>query len=249
MVRSPVPKAIFFDLDETLIRHDTPVTELFQAACRRHLAEPAGPRWDRFHQHLRSQAGQLWQDIAAHQGRGEAAFLAMFRSSLAHTDDDPALAEPIVEAFVAAVIESTGPTEGAHAVLDRLAASGIPTGIITNGFSFLQKRKALAHGLTERVRFVLTSEDVGAHKPDTRIFQRALEQIGVDAHDCWHVGDHRNNDIEGALNAGLGAVWYTPEPGPADTAPDASSPDLLPYRVITRLTDIPALIARFRSGI
>jgi putative hydrolase of the HAD superfamily len=103
----------------------------------------------------------------------------------------------MVEAFLL-VVESTGPTVGAHAVLDELAAAGIATGIITNGFSFLQKRKAQAHGLTERVRFVLTSEDAGAHKPDPRIFRRALDAIGVEAHDCWHVGDHRDNDIAAA---------------------------------------------------
>jgi putative hydrolase of the HAD superfamily len=237
-----MPRAIFFDLDETLILHGTPVTELFQAACRRHLAEPTGPRWDRFHQDLRQRAGRLWSDIAQHQGRGEAAFAAMFRDSLLHVGDDPALAEPIVAAFVAAVVESTRPTDGAHALLDRLAESGIATGIITNGFSFLQKRKALAHGLAERVRFVLTSEDAGAHKPDARIFQRALATVDATAADCWHVGDHRDNDIAGALDAGLDAVWFTPAAPPADAVPQAAARDSRPCRVINRLDEIVALI-------
>jgi len=243
VIPAVVPKAVFFDLDETLIRHDTPVTELFQAACRQVLTVPAGPSWDRFHQHLRQHAGQLWQDIGRHRGRGEAAFRSMFRNSLLHVGDDPALAEPMVDAFLALVIESTGPTAGAHAVLDELAAAGIATGIITNGFSFLQKRKAQAHGLTERVRFVLTSEDAGAHKPDPRIFRMALDEIGVDAHDCWHVGDHRDNDIAGALNAGLGALWFAPDPPTADAVLEVASPDRRPCRVITRLTELPQLMA------
>lgn len=238
-----VPKAVFFDLDETLIRHDTPVTELFQAACRQALTVPDGPGWDRFQRHLRQHAGQLWQDIALHRGRGEAAFRSMFRDSLLHVGDDPALAEPMVDAFLALVIESTGPNFGAHAVLDELAAAGIATGIITNGFSFLQKRKAQAHGLTERVRFVITSEDAGAHKPDPRIFRMALDEIGLDALECWHVGDHRDNDIAGALNAGLGALWFAPDPPTADAAPGLTSPDRQPCRVITRLTELPKLIA------
>ena len=242
MKRSPVPKAVFFDLDETLIRHDTPVTELFQSACRQVLSVPSGPSWDRFTQPLRQHAGQLWQDIARHRGRGEAAFRSMFRDALLHVGDDPALAEPMVDTFLTVVVESTGPTVGAHAVLDALAAAGIATGIITNGFSFLQKRKAQAHGLTERVRFVLTSEDAGAHKPDPRIFRRALDEIGIDAHDCWHVGDHRDNDVAGALDAGLGAVWFAPAPPAADAAPELASPGRR-YRVITRLTEIPALMA------
>jgi putative hydrolase of the HAD superfamily len=248
MVRSPVPKAVFFDLDETLIRHDIPVTELFQAACRQVLSAPSGPTWDRFHQHLRQHAGPLWQDIARHRGRGEAAFRSMFRNALLHAGDDPALAEPMVDTFLTLVVESTGPTVGAHAVLDELAAAGIATGIITNGFSFLQKRKAQAHGLTERVRFVLTSEDAGAHKPDPRIFRRALDAIGVEAHDCWHVGDHRDNDVAGALDAGLGAVWFTADSPATDAAPELASSDRRPYRVITRLTELPDLMAALDRG-
>lgn len=246
-VRRTLPKALFFDLDETLIRHGTPVTELFQVACRRHLAEPAGPHWDRFHQHLRQRAGQLWNEIALHQGHGEAAFTAMFRASLEHVDDDPALAEPIVADFVAAVVASTGPSDGALVLLDRLAAADIPTGIITNGFSFLQKRKAAAHGLAERVRFVLTSEDAGAHKPDARIFARALATVGVDARDAWHVGDHRDNDIAGALNAGLGAVWYVPESTSAGGRPADAASEPRPFRVITRLDELPVLL-EYRAG-
>jgi len=134
-----------------------------------------------------------------------------------------------------------GPTEGAHALLDTLSASGIPTGIITNGFSFLQKRKAEAHGLAERVRFVLTSEDAGAHKPDARIFARALATVGVAARDAWHVGDHRDNDIAGALNAGLGAVWYVPESTSAGGPPADAALEPRPFRVITRLDELPVL--------
>jgi FMN phosphatase YigB (HAD superfamily) len=57
------------------------------------------------------------------------------------------------------------------------------------------------------------------------------------------VGDHCANDIAGALNAGLGAVLYTPDPPTADAALDAASPDRAPYRMISRLTEIPDLIA------
>jgi len=243
MVRTPVPKAIFFDLDQTLIWHATPITELFQAVSRQHLTDSSGTGWDRFHGHLTQQAGRLWADIAVHQGRGEAEFRSMFRNSLLHVGDDPARAELMVDAFLAAVTESTGPTAGAHAVLDELAAAGIPTGIITNGFCFLQQRKAEAHGLAERVSFVVTSEDAGAHKPDPRIFRMALERIGLDARDCWHVGDDRANDIAGALNAGLGAVWFAPD-SPTDAAsPEAASPNGSPYRAISRLTEIPELVA------
>jgi putative hydrolase of the HAD superfamily len=233
-----MPQAIFFDLDETLIRHSEPVMEQLQAVCHQHLADLSEARWHAFHEHLMTNVGQMWRDIAVHQGQCEAEFTQIFRDGLERAGGDAALAEPMIEAFLASVVESTGPTAGAHEVLDRLAAAGIATGIITNGFSFLQKRKVMAHGLAERVRFVLTSEDAGAHKPDARIFHLAMAQVGFAAADCWHVGDHRDNDIGGAINAGLSAVLYDPE---RKLAAEAQQP--APYRVIRRLTEIPELIA------
>jgi FMN phosphatase YigB (HAD superfamily) len=233
-----MPQAIFFDLDETLIRHSTPIMEQLQTACHQHLAELSEARWNLFHEHLMAKVGQLWRDIAEHQGRCEAEFTRIFRDGLKGAGGDVALAEPMIESFLASVVDSTGPTEGAHAVLDHLAEAGIATGIITNGFGFLQRRKVKAHGFVERVKFVMTSEDAGVHKPDERIFQMALQKVGADASGCWHVGDHRDNDVAGSIGAGLSAVLYEPDQLLADEAM-SQSPD---YRVISRLTEIPDLI-------
>ena len=197
-----MPHAIFFDLDETLIRHSTPVMEQLQVVCHQHLADLSEARWEIFHEHLMTNVGELWNNIAAHSGRCEAEFETIFRRGLERVDGDAALAAPMIEDFIASVVDSTGPSEDAFLVLDQLADAGIATGIITNGFSFLQKRKVKAHGLAERVRVVMTSEDAGAHKPDIRIFQCAMASLGVVAGDSWHVGDNLDKDIAGAQGAG-----------------------------------------------
>lgn len=233
-------QAVFFDLDETLIRHSTPVMEQLQSVCHQHLADLSLARWELFQQHLLSHVGQLWKNIAAYQGQCEAMFVEIFRDGLELTGSDMTLARPMVDAFIASVVNSTGPTEGAHEVLDRLADAGIVTGIITNGFGFLQKRKAEAHGLTQRVRFVLPSEDAGVHKPDARIFQLALQRAGATAAKSWHVGDNHEKDIAGATAAGLRAMWYDPDGTLAKHAP----PDLAPHLVIRELLEIPALVRR-----
>lgn len=235
-----MPQAIFFDLDETLIRHTAPVMEQLRTICQQHLADLPEASWKVFHEHLFSNMEQLWNNVAAHRGRGEAAFAEVFRGGIERAGGDAALAEPMLEALLASVDASTCPAEGAHEVLDRLAEAGIATGIITNGFDFMQKRKAWAHGLLERVHFVLTSEDAGAHKPDARIFRMAMERVGFAAADCWHVGDNREADIAGAIGAGLGAVWYDPDRQHAAVV----LPHPVPHRVISRLMEIPELIAR-----
>ena len=235
-----MPQAIFFDLDETLIRHSASIMDQLQTICKQHLGELSDARWDTFNKHLMANVGQLWNNVADHQGRCQAEFTNIFRSGLVDAGGDGALAEPIVEAFLDAVVETTGPTDGAHELLDQLADIGIPTGIITNGFSFLQKRKVLAHGFADRVRAVVTSEDAGAHKPDARIFRLAMERVGITSTDCWHVGDNRDADIAGAIGAGFSALWYVPEPKPSDEVPSPTTS----FRVIRRLAEISELIGK-----
>jgi 2-haloacid dehalogenase len=57
------------------------------------------------------------------------------------------------------------------------------------------------------IEFVLVSEDVGAYKPDRRVFQRAVERLGLESHEVLHVGDSDVDDVMGAKAAGLRAAW------------------------------------------
>jgi putative hydrolase of the HAD superfamily len=61
-------------------------------------------------------------------------------------------------------------------------------------------------GLMERIDGVVTSADVGAAKPDVRVFERALAVAGVEAAGAVHVGDSPDNDVSGARAAGIRAV-------------------------------------------
>jgi putative hydrolase of the HAD superfamily len=61
--------------------------------------------------------------------------------------------------------------------------------------------------LAEYFDAVVVSGDLGIAKPDPSIFEHALEQLGVDAADAVMVGDSMSKDVEGALAAGMRAVW------------------------------------------
>lgn len=53
---------------------------------------------------------------------------------------------------------------------------------------------------------IVTSFQVGAEKPDARIFAAALDRLGVPAATTLHVGDRQLEDYEGAQAAGLQAL-------------------------------------------
>ncbi|MBA3387392.1 MAG: HAD-IA family hydrolase, partial [Chthoniobacterales bacterium] len=52
-------------------------------------------------------------------------------------------------------------------------------------------------------RAIIISSEVGADKPDSFIFKRALDLAGVDATQALHVGDDPVHDWQGAAAAGL----------------------------------------------
>ncbi len=61
-------------------------------------------------------------------------------------------------------------------------------------------------GLTGHVEFAVTSGDVGAEKPDPRIFQAALNRSEVNASKALMVGDSISSDLRAAEAVGMRAV-------------------------------------------
>jgi putative hydrolase of the HAD superfamily len=61
---------------------------------------------------------------------------------------------------------------------------------------------------------VVTSAEVGAGKPDPRVFERALQVAGVASANALHVGDKVDNDVQGAAAAGVRGVLVQREGTP-----------------------------------
>jgi putative hydrolase of the HAD superfamily len=87
-------------------------------------------------------------------------------------------------------------------------------------------------GLLEVVDGVVTSADVGAAKPDPRIFRRGLELAGARPEHSVHVGDSLTGDVAGARSLGLRAVLVQ--------RVGARPPDVESVR---SLEELPALLA------
>jgi putative hydrolase of the HAD superfamily len=80
-------------------------------------------------------------------------------------------------------------------------------GLITNGRSQLQQSKIDAAGIRIFFDVIIVSDEVGIKKPERAIFEMACSKLNVDVHDAVFIGDHMQNDVIGATNAGLQAVW------------------------------------------
>jgi putative hydrolase of the HAD superfamily len=61
-------------------------------------------------------------------------------------------------------------------------------------------------GLRSNLEAVITSAEAEARKPEAAIFERALELAGVPGAEALHVGDTREEDVDGARSAGMRAL-------------------------------------------
>ena len=115
--------------------------------------------------------------------------------------------------------------QGVRAFLEELRHQEIPTAIITDLTSQVQYRKIIYFGLEEYFDFVVTSEEVGADKPNPSGLLLAREKLDVGEGPIWMIGDDPVADIQGAKEH-LGAVTLQKKHsgvviGKGRTAPDA----------------------------
>ncbi len=76
-------------------------------------------------------------------------------------------------------------------VEDFLAATAhLPRVIVTNGHRPQANKKISGLGLAQHFKAVVTPDDCGARKPNPKIFQYALQLLGVKAEDALMVGDN-----------------------------------------------------------
>ena len=120
-----------------------------------------------------------------------------------------------IEDCIWRAVVTLSPSLGVIDVLQRLASDGVPMAAISN--AAFSGRVLLAelsrHGLGHFFQFVLSSADLGVRKPASRIFEVALERLAVSAGQAWFVGDTLDEDVAGALNAGLTVFWLSQTDG------------------------------------
>jgi len=96
--------------------------------------------------------------------------------------------------------------DDAREALEGLAARSVPMAIVSNWDSRLLP---LLEGLeiARYFRAVVISAVEGTSKPEGRIFRIASERMGVPPNAAIHIGDSLEDDIQGALAAGLRPIW------------------------------------------
>jgi putative hydrolase of the HAD superfamily len=111
-------------------------------------------------------------------------------------------------------VERTGVTS----TLQTLHSRGLKLGVISNGSISSQYTKLEVLGIRSLFSVILISEEVGIKKPDARIFQMALEKLGLPASEAFFVGDNPVLDVAASRAVGLRGIWLNcrDDPPPKD---------------------------------
>jgi putative hydrolase of the HAD superfamily len=190
-------RAILFDLDRTLHDRDTSVLEFlkFQHQKLNRLHDTVIPPSyiDRFIE-LECR-GYVWKDKVY--------------TALAEEFSLPLSPEELLYDYRSNFHQHCREMSGASELLNVLKLSGYKLGMITNGKTDIQNQTIDALGIRSYFDSIIISEETGLKKPDVKIFEMAAEALSVSPSDCLYVGDHYENDVIAARNAGMKAAWLT----------------------------------------
>lgn len=73
--------------------------------------------------------------------------------------------------------------------------------LITNGASDTQRNTLRILGIEEKFDTIVISGEVAIAKPYPSVFVLALQKLGVEPENAWHVGDSLGTDVAGATRS------------------------------------------------
>ncbi len=224
------PRAILFDLDDTLIntyRHMDPHV-LWGEVIEDHAPVLHGINPHELLAAVRRSADVIWAQLANKKGpwmtMGEVrqrivrtAFNGLGIGEHEHADG-------LAAEFTRRREESFSLSEGALETLSHLRDGGVRLALVTNGASKSQRWKIDRFELENYFDHIQIQEEAGVGKPEPEAYHKALAALESDPDGTWMVGDNYEWEVVAPKKLGIFAIWFNPDraqaPAAADHAPD-----------------------------
>ncbi len=199
---------VIFDMDGTLIEHTWQLECICQELYRAFASRLAPVTPDEFFDCYWRKSVDMWHMMVDGVLDGETAARYGYVNALRQLQLDESLAVPLLNHWRQLVLQEAVPFDDTYSVLQSVNQK-YTTGILTNGFTVLQRQKIAKYKLANYVDFTMVSEEVGSHKPDPQVFRAALASANhASPNETIYVGDNLVADIEGALGAGITPIFF-----------------------------------------
>lgn len=213
-------KAIFIDIDDTLLDYIPCCREAFDAAMNELDKIALSAKWsvneavctpsveDGLFNIFFSISGRLFSE-AKHGLHTVAEVMELYpKEFIATIGYPPEAVDPFKNAFRAAWGTTHTLVPGAEQMLQTLHSKGYRLFAASNSFGHLQRSRLEHAGILHYFEDTYISMDIGYDKPDIRFYREALRRCGLQPSEVLMIGDSMTTDVIGAQNAGIDARFF-----------------------------------------
>ena len=205
-----LPRALFFDLDDTIIDDSSNVDSGWRTAVTK-LA-PSGLEVDALLRLIHEVCDWYWSDSERHRvGRADlrstSAWIVGEALRRLGTPDD-GLSSSIGNRYRDIREEGQQLLPGAIDTLETLKTLDVRLALLTNGSAESQRRKVLRFGLEPYFDYLSIEGEFGCGKPDERVYKGALTALAAEPRDTWMVGDNLEWDVAAPMRLGITGIWF-----------------------------------------
>ena len=232
-----LPKAILFDLDDTILAYDVVAEDVWRAVCERFAARLDGVETTEVVRAIQDHRKWYWGDPERH--RRARLNLAVARREVVEGAfhslgiDAPGLAMEIGESYRVEREQAVRPFPGALDTLRRIQSAGVRLSLVTNGSGVHQRSKVERHGLAPFFDPIIIEGEFGIGKPDERVYLHALDQLDALPTEAWMVGDNLEWEVAAPQRLGIFGIWVDSTGG---GLPESST--VRPDRIIRSLPEL-----------
>ncbi|MEM7170149.1 MAG: HAD family hydrolase [Pseudomonadota bacterium] len=205
------PKAIFIDLDDTMISAYAKVHEHWTEVLEAQQHHLEGHGIETVRESIIEATRHFWSDPDRHRTgrlRIEETIKDIIADGLARIGlERPKLARHLRDEFESHRWDRMHLFPGVHETLDSIKASGIGLAVVTNGPARSQRPKLERFDLEHRFDHVLIEGEFGVGKPDPKVYQHLLATFGADPSEAWMVGDHLEWEVAAPQRHGITGIW------------------------------------------
>ena len=232
-----LPLGMLIDLDDTIIDDTGSMQQCWVEVCNQAATSLDGLTGERLFAAIDARRDWFWSDPDRHRdGRLQLRETTVRIVTVALADlgiDSPGLARRIGETYRDIRDDRLALFPGALDTLAALREAGVRLAMITNGAAKPQRAKIERFELAGYFDCIIVEGEFGVGKPERRVYEHALESLGVAPDQAWCIGDNLEWDVAAPMALGVYGIWHDPQQMglPADTP-------VKPDRVVHALSEL-----------
>lgn len=202
-----VPKAVIFDLDNTLYDYDycNAVAEHELYLCISQNFNIAEEEAESLLKNAKDNIKeQLGDNVAASHNR-----LLYMQNICEQLGKNPLnYAMRLYNTYWDTLLDNMKLFDYVIPLFDELKSQNIKIGVLTDLTAHIQYRKLQQLGICDYIDCLVTSEEAGAEKPSLKMFDLMLNKLQLEPKEVVMIGDSKKKDIDGAEAALIKGILF-----------------------------------------